>query len=159
MTIADDGGILLAATIYQNADADIAAIRLTIDGHLDNNFGNGGVWIGQLTDDRDSSSAIATQADGAVLLAGQSPVITDFNSVLLRLAAPPPGVSVSRETNGDVLLQFSRGAPGWRIQQRSHFNSGSWSELSNLQTNGATWRVLKSQLMGGTARFFRTVRD
>lgn len=72
VAIAADGRIIVAGDAFQNGVSEIAMARYLEDGTLDPIFGNGGKVQTAVGSDEDLCNAIALQADGRILLAGES---------------------------------------------------------------------------------------
>ena len=77
-----DGKIVLAGMSF-NADTDFALARYDGDGILDTSFGADGVVITQIGGSEDAQ-AVAVQADGKIVAAGQSNVNGDLGVTLAR---------------------------------------------------------------------------
>lgn len=72
-----DGKIVLAGRSWDDTGSDFALARYDTSGSLDTNFGTGGI----LTTDfagYDAANAVALQADGKIVVAGNAGVATDF---------------------------------------------------------------------------------
>jgi uncharacterized delta-60 repeat protein len=59
------------AIVVGSGNLDVAVARLTLSGALDTTFGNGGVVRFAVRDDADRANAVALQADGKILVAGE----------------------------------------------------------------------------------------
>jgi uncharacterized delta-60 repeat protein len=69
-----DGKILVAGTTYtnhNNTSSDISLVRYNADGSLDSSFGTGGI-VNANVGGYDNGNSVAIQADGKILVAGNS---------------------------------------------------------------------------------------
>lgn len=90
LVIQPDGKIIVAGTVYANAD-DIGLVRYHPDGRLDRTFGvDGKVWTDLLGGSEDGAGAIALQADGRIVVVGHGG---------FRSAQDPSDVAVLRYLN------------------------------------------------------------
>ena len=68
-----DGKIVVAGSSDQNGTGlDFLVLRYNADGTLDNGFGNGGKVVTAIGSDTDKAWAVAIQADGKIVVAGES---------------------------------------------------------------------------------------
>jgi len=70
MALLPSGKILVAGRAYNGQNADFALIQLNANGTFDNNFGTAGAIRADLFGEDESANAIAVQADGKIVLAG-----------------------------------------------------------------------------------------
>jgi uncharacterized delta-60 repeat protein len=78
-----DGKIILAGTVGPNA-WDIAMARYNPDGSLDSAFGLNGKVISALTPDMDIVGGITLQADGKILVAGGTRILSEYQMFVAR---------------------------------------------------------------------------
>lgn len=75
VTVQQDGKILVAGSSEQaTTGLDFLLLRYNSDGSLDQGFGNGGKVVTELGSASDRAWAMAVQADGKIILAGESNV-------------------------------------------------------------------------------------
>jgi uncharacterized delta-60 repeat protein len=72
LALQNDGKILMGGFSYVAANGDFASIRLNNDGSLDNTFDSDGKVLTDLGTNADEGEALAVQADGKIVLAGES---------------------------------------------------------------------------------------
>src|SRR5262249_52157941 len=57
---------------------DFAVVRLIADGSVDGSFGTGGTATARISGERDAASAVAFDAAGRIVVAGQAGNLSDF---------------------------------------------------------------------------------
>ncbi|MEJ7623011.1 MAG: hypothetical protein WKF34_03380 [Pyrinomonadaceae bacterium] len=72
VAIQADGKIVVAGTSYTSANEDFTVVRYNADGSLDTSFGGTGKVVTQVGGSCDFASSVAIQADGKIVVAGQS---------------------------------------------------------------------------------------
>lgn len=97
IALQEDGKIVLGARTYDNVSGDIALVRLTPDGVLDNTFGTNGIVVAN-SGNSDVSSSLLIAEDGKIYLGG------DSNETF----------SVTR-FDADGTLDTTFGSNGWAI--------------------------------------------
>ena len=100
------GQILISGDTSASGGGDFAAARLTAAGALDTSFGTGGKAVVDFGGD-DSANDLALQADGRIVLAGQTTAGTgggDFAAARLTAAG---ALDTSFGTSGKTLVDFS----------------------------------------------------
>ncbi len=85
VAIQADGKILLGGRSYNGSNYDFALVRYNTDGSLDTSFsGDGMVTTGFGSSSADAAYSVALQADGKILLAGDSNVAGTYDFALVR---------------------------------------------------------------------------
>lgn len=110
LAIDASGRIVVAGSAAQStSNADFGVLRLQADGSLDAGFASGGrSIIGRVPTSSDEAYGLALQADGRIVVAGTSFLISfGTRSVALRLAA-----------NGAVDSSFGNQGDGWFLNPR-----------------------------------------
>jgi uncharacterized delta-60 repeat protein len=104
LRVLSDDKIVLGGRAYNagNTDSDYAVARLSPNGALDTSFGTGGKATLSVGNQQDNCNAMVVQADGAIVLGGQSNISgSNFGWALVRFTAM--GVAdTSFGTNGTV---------------------------------------------------------
>jgi uncharacterized delta-60 repeat protein len=91
MTIDSAGKILMAGTAYTNgSDGDIALVRFTGEGKLDNAFGQSGLLIIAQENTNEAASGLAIDGHGRIIVAGTSSM--GGNSVYFVMRCTDAGV-------------------------------------------------------------------
>ncbi len=67
-----DGKIVVAGDALNGAKRDLALARYSADGSLDDGFGSAGTVTGAVTAGNDTAFTVAVQADGRLIVAGES---------------------------------------------------------------------------------------
>jgi uncharacterized delta-60 repeat protein len=67
-----DGKILVVGRSYNGSDYDFAIVRYNADGSLDNSFSSDGKLTTEIGSSNDYANSVTVQADGKILVAGQS---------------------------------------------------------------------------------------
>ena len=70
MALLPNGKILVSGRVYNGQNGDFALIQLNSNGTFDNTFGTAGAMMADLFGEDESANAIAIQADGKIVLAG-----------------------------------------------------------------------------------------
>ena len=71
VAVQTDGKIVIAGVCGGATDDDFCAVRLTTNGAMDSGFGSAGIVITPVGTGKDVARALALQADGKIVLAGQ----------------------------------------------------------------------------------------
>ncbi|NKE73692.1 delta-60 repeat domain-containing protein [Candidatus Manganitrophus noduliformans] len=79
--------ILIAGFTFNGVDFDFALARYELNGSLDSTFGTGGKTTTDFDGGNDIARAIAIQADGKIVAAGESVVVSDKDVALARYGA------------------------------------------------------------------------
>jgi uncharacterized delta-60 repeat protein len=108
LAVQADGKILVAGDYFNGRDYDFALARYNADGSPDAGFGTGGLAITALGSSDDSAAALAVQADGGIVVVGQSYWLDNDNFAVVRYL---PDGSLDPRFSGDgrVVTDF-RGA-------------------------------------------------
>ena len=72
VSVMPDGKILLAGETNAGVGRDLAVVRLSADGSIDNTFGTGGTVLVDLGATDDAFTSLAVQNDGKILMGGMS---------------------------------------------------------------------------------------
>ena len=72
LALRPDGSMVVVGARYNDLDHDVATVSLKANGALDSGFGQGGKSIHSLGDGNDRAFGVAIQADGKVLVAGET---------------------------------------------------------------------------------------
>lgn len=107
MAVQADGKIVVAGSAVNTAtaDTDFGLARYNSDGTLDASFGDGGKVITDIAGLGDTVWAIALQADGKIVVAGQSFTATNFDFALARYNSDGT-LDASFGDGGKVLTDF-----------------------------------------------------
>jgi len=70
MALLPNGKILVSGRAYNGSNSDFALVQLNANGSFDNSFGTGGAILADLFGEDESANALAVQADGKIVLAG-----------------------------------------------------------------------------------------
>lgn len=106
MVTLDDGKMLVAGRASNGFDLDFALARYNADGSLDTTFGVNGLVTTNLGSTQDIAYAMAVQADGKIVLAGQTQRdATSFDFALVRYDADG-SLDGSFGTGGVVVADF-----------------------------------------------------
>jgi len=84
VVIQNDGKIVVVGTTQHNPNFDIVLVRYDEYGHLDYNFGIGGIVITDINSALDVGKTVAIQQDGKIVVAGFTHVGNKFFMTLLR---------------------------------------------------------------------------
>lgn len=80
-----DGKIVLTGSIYNlDSNSDVALARLNPDGQLDTTFGSTGYLYTNFSAFDEHANAVAIQADGKIIIAGQTSSLGDIKVILAR---------------------------------------------------------------------------
>lgn len=85
-TMKQDGGIIAVGYTYSNSQQAFALVQTNADGQLDASFGSNGLIVISFSDDAEAE-AVAVQADGKVVAAGNTNVNGLSNFAVIRLLA------------------------------------------------------------------------
>lgn len=85
VVIQSDGKILLAGYAYTGPNTHFAVARYTTDGILDNTFGTGGIVLVDFAPPDNYGRCMALQADGKIVVAGESWIGSSFDIAVVRL--------------------------------------------------------------------------
>ncbi|MFA5832210.1 MAG: T9SS type A sorting domain-containing protein [Bacteroidota bacterium] len=104
VTIQSDGNIVVAghALGYAGTNGDIAVVRYTSTGALDNTFGTGGIVMTAVGPVDDIANCVAIQSDGKIIVAGSAQMSAEHNSYDFAVV----------RYNGDGTLDGGFGAGG-----------------------------------------------
>src|SRR5438270_1585863 len=72
MALQADGKVLVAGKVRGTTGDDLAVARFLANGQVDASFGVNGVVVVDLGSNQDAANAIAVQADGKIIVAGQT---------------------------------------------------------------------------------------
>ncbi len=103
MTLQVDGKILVSGSSWDGSDADFSLIRLNANGSLDTTFDGDGKAIIPVGTAYDQANAIILQADGKILVAGNSSNGTNDDFSLIRLNANG-SLDTSFDGDGKVIV-------------------------------------------------------
>lgn len=106
MTIQADGKTILVGD-SRFVIWDMTAVRYNLDGTLDTSFGTGGVVVVSIGNGDDYCSAVTTQSDGKIILAGAS-VSGDEDYGIVRLN-PDGSLDMTFGTGGKVVIPTDPG--------------------------------------------------
>ncbi len=139
LTLQADGKIVVAGHSRDGAetDLDFSVIRLNPDGSLDASFGSDGRVITPLGGGEDYVSAVATQADGRILLGGYG-FNGDTDAVILT------------RYNGDGSLDTSFGAAG--VSRLSTQGNTTYGSSLAIQYDGRIV-VAGTSILGSESQF------
>ena len=84
LTVQADGKILVAGTSHNGSDWDIALVRYNSDGTLDASFSGDGKLTTAIGTSHEGGYSVTVQADGKILVAGQSWNASDVDFALVR---------------------------------------------------------------------------
>jgi len=104
-----DGKIVVAATRPGEAagsNSNMALIRYNVDGSLDAGFGTNGVVFIDFNGQEDGASAVAIQADGKIVIAGDSAVLNQAGQFAVARVNADGSLDGSFGTGGVVLTPF-----------------------------------------------------
>jgi uncharacterized delta-60 repeat protein len=104
MALTSDGRVVLAG----HTGGNFAAIRLNPDGSPDTAFGQNGVVTVSVSASFDAANAVATAADGSIVLAGFALAGGDYDFAAVRLTAS--GAPDSTFGGGDGMATFHLGS-------------------------------------------------
>jgi len=111
LALQSDGKILVAGDSCADDARDFALARFDSDGSPDLDFGTAGGVITDFGDTYDSSSAVAVQPDGKIVLVGHSYTLTDTHVVFALARYTSDGsVDTSFDEDGKVTTDLG----GWR---------------------------------------------
>lgn len=86
MALQPDGKIVAAGTVDLGSGDEFAVVRYNNDGSLDTTFGNSGIKIVAITNNRDYCTSVAIQSDGKIVLGGYTEYMVDsFETTLVRV--------------------------------------------------------------------------
>jgi uncharacterized delta-60 repeat protein len=109
VAVQSDGRIVVAGTAQSGSDAetaDFAAARYLADGTLDPSFGNGGIVTTDFAGSMDYGHAVAVEADGKIIVAGEALNGTQKVFALIRYNSDGT-VDTSFGGGGKVMTSFS----------------------------------------------------
>jgi len=109
LTFLEDGRIVV---VGNHASADLLMAAFDADGTLDSTFGSGGVVITDVDGGYDSFSAIQQQADGRLIVAGQS--VVGSRDFLVAAYSTEGVLDTTFGTNGYTSLDFDGGGDAGR---------------------------------------------
>jgi uncharacterized delta-60 repeat protein len=136
-----DGKLLVAGSIPAGNDRDFAVMRLLANGAPDGTFGSGGLATVSFTASNDFGRSVALQADGKILVSGQSSNLTNPDFAVARFGAN--GV-LDRTFDGDGKLTVD------------FFGSGDSAETVAVRADGRI--MLGGFAANGTAVRFALAR-
>ena len=84
MTMQSDGKILVAGESNNGSNADFALTRYNANGSLDTSFGTGGIVTTRIGSADDLGRAVVLQADGKIVVVGESMIAGNFDIALTR---------------------------------------------------------------------------
>jgi uncharacterized delta-60 repeat protein len=87
VTLQADGKIVVAGQSYNGSNYDFALVRLNADGTLDTGFNGSGKLTLPFGGSDDSAYSVSVQADGRIIVAGQTYDGSHFDSALARVNA------------------------------------------------------------------------
>jgi uncharacterized delta-60 repeat protein len=107
VAVQGDGNILVAGATFNGTSNDFALVRYKNDGSLDASFGPGGIVVTPVGSNYDYASGMALQADGKILVAGQSSNGTNYDFAVVRYhgaaATGTPGTLDSTFGTGGIV--------------------------------------------------------
>jgi uncharacterized delta-60 repeat protein len=109
VAVQPDGKIVVAGWVQSGADmttADFAVARYNPDGTLDSDFGTGGMVTSDFAGSTDLAHAVAIQADGRIIVAGEAISGTQNSFALIRYNNDG-AIDTSFGNGGKVLTTFS----------------------------------------------------
>jgi len=80
----NDGKIVVAGTVSNGTDDDFVTLRYLPDGTLDTSFGTAGKTITPIGTSHDISRKVALQADGKIIVIGQSDALGGYRLAMVR---------------------------------------------------------------------------
>jgi uncharacterized delta-60 repeat protein len=110
-----DGKLILAGYAHNGSDNDFALARYDANGNLDTSFGNGGKVTTEISG-QDGAYAMALQADGKIILAGQTGVAGDFALVRYN---PNGTLDTSFGTGGKIITDLGGSATAFAVAVQS----------------------------------------
>ena len=84
VTVQADGKILVAGDSYNGSTLDFALVRYNTDGSLDTSFSGDGILTTAIGTGHDNGNSVTVQADGKILVAGDSDTGTNSDFALVR---------------------------------------------------------------------------
>lgn len=109
LALQPDGKIIVAGYSHNGNDDDIALLRYNSDGSLDTGFGNGGKVVqGIVTNSEDVIYSVMLQADGKIVMAGETIDSTNYNFAIVRYDSSG-NLDGSFGTNGMVCTAIGAG--------------------------------------------------
>ncbi|WP_370197135.1 delta-60 repeat domain-containing protein, partial [Aurantimonas sp.] len=113
VTVQADGGILVAGRSYDGTSYDFVLVRYNADGSLDTSFGGGdGIVTTDIAGSQDNGYSVTVQADGGILVAGDTWNGSSYDFALVRYNADG-SLDTSfdaRPTLGGTLAYVENGA-------------------------------------------------
>jgi uncharacterized delta-60 repeat protein len=87
LVVLADGSVITVQTATSSGASNLALVKYRPDGSVDTGFGSGGLTVSPFAAVNDSGFAVAVQADGRILVAGQVHNGTNDDAVILRYLA------------------------------------------------------------------------
>ena len=109
IALQSDGKIVVTGLSHNGTDFDLAIVRLNADGTLDTGFGTGGKLLLPVGAGDDVGSGIKVQADGKIVVTGNSLIgEDDRNPILVRLN-PDGTLDMGFGNGGKLIVPVSTG--------------------------------------------------
>jgi uncharacterized delta-60 repeat protein len=118
VAIQSDGKIVTAGYAGNGSNSDFSVIRYNTDGSFDTGFDGDGKVLVPVGSSTDQANAVAIQADGKIVVAGQAYVGTNQDFAVVRLNSDG-SLDTSFDTDGKATTDFfgyTDGANGMTIQ-------------------------------------------
>ncbi|MCC6725294.1 MAG: T9SS type A sorting domain-containing protein [Saprospiraceae bacterium] len=106
--IQPDGKILVGGTTSTGSTADFAVVRYLADGNLDPDFGTDGIATIDFNNRNDQATKLLLQADGGIVVAGNTSNISGSDLALCRLL-PNGSLDPAFGTGGQVITDVTTG--------------------------------------------------
>ncbi|MBA1290617.1 hypothetical protein [Pseudomonas japonica] len=109
LTLQSNGQLIVAGHSYLGTHADFSVVRFNADGTLDATFGKEGIATFDIAEGHDFAHAVAVQADGKLLIAGNSETsASDVDFSVIRLNQDG-SLDTSFGDNGKAIFDFQAG--------------------------------------------------
>ncbi len=102
------GGILLAGEGFNGNDFDLAILKLTSTGDIDETFGNRGLALANFFNLTDTAHSVAIQGDGKILAAGNANNAGQLDFAIARFN-PDGTLDNTYDTDGKQTVEFTNG--------------------------------------------------
>ncbi len=165
-TVQPDGKIVVAGSSYNGANFDFSLIRLNVDGTLDTDFNGTGKTVVPVGSFVDSARSVIVQADGKIVLVGDSYVVPNTDVSVIRLNANGTldtsfngtgkavvPVGSFNDTGSSVSVQ-----PDGKIVVAGFSSNGSSTDFSLIRLNAdgsldTSFNGTANQTLGGTVAY------